>query len=941
MEYSSSTKTPTRHSMTSITLSARDPQCLATIQRVDPPHSSSKPAQSGERLHSLTATMENVRPTPSSDEALRRRRQQQQELASPTKRPLTDTANFPVKRTSNGQKTLGVAPDWGGNEITPPPSLTWGMAAAASTQMPPLMLTAAGYRDTANPLSLSNPMWGLKREVVIGFGACGIATMYPWQLACLSLPGLLAGEKNLVYTAPTSAGKSLVADVLMIRKVVIERKKAIVVVPYIAIVQEKTKFLKKVLERVKVQAEPRGEWDKTRYWRGLNIAGLHSGSKSRLDWEEVDVAVCTIEKANALVNASIESRTIDTLGIIVFDELHMLSDPHRGHVLELLATKILCLTDENIQIVGMSATLSNLSVVAKWLQAECYECTYRPIPLQEHLVYDNSVYNGKMELITHISPSELAELKDPVTNAVVSLACACVLEGNGVLVFCESRKRCEDLARLLKPFMPRPNAETNRKRSEVLNDLEATTAGMDMVLKETISSGVAFHHAGLTSEEKDLIAGAYDQGHLKVICCTATMAAGVNLPARRVIISPRMGRDFVTPAMLRQMKGRAGRKGKDTVGENFVVCRREDLETVRAIIDADMPSASSCLTGESEGLRRALLEGIATKLATSADSLDDFLRCTLLFHTTPTPVATLRPLITAALASLTTSNLITADPSTSYFSATPPGLATVAAGLSPDEGLFLHEEFSRALKAFNLESDLHIIYHFTPIHSSSTSSIAIDWKLLRDDLNSLSESNLRAATFIGVNPAFVNRMAQGGTLKEDTPANIEKARVYRRFYVALMLRQLINERPVHVVADSYDIARGFVQGLSTTCKGFATTSATFCKVMGWSGLAVLLEHYSGRLDLGVRDDLMELARIPFVKSWTARVFHENGLKTVAAVAGAEVSELVRVLELARWGRVGKDEEGVKKRLEERAEVILKCAKRLWDQDNVGDVDEYY
>jgi replicative superfamily II helicase len=54
----------------------------------------------------------------------------------------------------------------------------------------------------------------------------------------------------------------------------------------------------------------------------------------------------------------------------------------------------------------------------------------------------------------------------------------------------------------------------------------------------------------------------------------------------------------------RQMKGRAGRKGKDTVGENFVVCRREDLEAVRAIIDADMPSASSCLTGESEGLRR-------------------------------------------------------------------------------------------------------------------------------------------------------------------------------------------------------------------------------------------------------------------------------------------------------------------------------------------------
>lgn len=285
-----------RPSMASIVLSCYQ---HVTINTQSPSNASTPPTkqanQSGERLHSLTATMENIRL--SSEEALRRRRQQQQQpqLAPPTKRPLADTTNHPVKRMNNGQKMLDIAPDWGGNEITPSPSLTGGIP-AASTQMPPPTSTPAGYRDTANPLSLSNPMWGLKREVVLGLGACGIATMYPWQLACLSLPGLLAGEKNLVYTAPTSAGKSLVADVLMIRKLVIERKKAIVVVPYIAIVQEKTKFLKKVLEKVKVQSEPRGEWDKTRHWRGLNIVGFHSGTRSRLGWEEIDVAVCTIEK---------------------------------------------------------------------------------------------------------------------------------------------------------------------------------------------------------------------------------------------------------------------------------------------------------------------------------------------------------------------------------------------------------------------------------------------------------------------------------------------------------------------------------------------------------------------------------------------------------------------------------------------------------------------
>lgn len=157
-----------------------------------------------------------------------------------------------------------------------------------------------------------------------------------------------------------------------------------------------------------------------------------------------------------------------------------------------------------------------------------------------------------------------------------------------------------------------------------------------------------------------------------------------------------------------------------------------------------------------------------------------------------------------------------------------------------------------------------------------------------------------------------------------------------------MLRELINERPVHVVAANYDIARGFIQQLSSTCRGFATTSATFCKVMGWTGLAVLLEHYSWRLDLGVKDDLMDLARIPFVKSYTARVFHDNGLKTVAAVAAAELGVLRDVLEMAQPKRVrlGREEEGkMVVRLEERARIVSEAARRIYAQECVVELEE--
>lgn len=174
----------------------------------------------------------------------------------------------------------------------------------------------------------------------------------------------------------------------------------------------------------------------------------------------------------------------------------MLDDEHRGHVLELLATKILCLTGQHIQIVGMSATIANVKTIASWLKAQYYECTYRPVPLLEHYVVDNAVYSYDDTLTARIPLSGLKELKDPTTNAVVALTFACVKEGHGVLVFCESRKRCEDLGALIVKFMPKCDEGMREKRMEVVRDLATTATGLDFMLEKTVFAGVAFHHAG-------------------------------------------------------------------------------------------------------------------------------------------------------------------------------------------------------------------------------------------------------------------------------------------------------------------------------------------------------------------------------------------------------------------------------------------------------------
>ena len=154
-----------------------------------------------------------------------------------------------------------------------------------------------------NPLlSLSNPRYGLPERLVQNFASLGINSIYPWQLSCLLGRGLLSGEKNLVYTAPTGGGKSLVADVLMLKRVIEDpRKKAILVLPYVALVQEKLKWLRRAVEGVCKNVPSSDKMpDRSRRWRhdhtSVRVVGFFGGSKARATWSDVDIAVCTIEK---------------------------------------------------------------------------------------------------------------------------------------------------------------------------------------------------------------------------------------------------------------------------------------------------------------------------------------------------------------------------------------------------------------------------------------------------------------------------------------------------------------------------------------------------------------------------------------------------------------------------------------------------------------------
>jgi hypothetical protein len=127
----------------------------------------------------------------------------------------------------------------------------------------------------------------------------------------------------------------------------------------------------------------------------------------------------------------------------------------------------------------------------------------------------------------------------------------------------------------------------------------------------------------------------------------------------------------------------------------------------------------------------------------------------------------------------------------------------------------------------------------------------VDWKILRNKFDSLPDTSVLVATTLGVSPVLINRLAQGAVLKPENPADAEKLRIHRRFWIALMLQDLIKEEPLTKVAESFGIERGFLQNLSSTTTGFASMVQTFCGKMGWGNLALLLGGFKERLVFGL------------------------------------------------------------------------------------------
>ncbi|KAI8424100.1 hypothetical protein MSG28_002707 [Choristoneura fumiferana] len=720
--------------------------------------------------------------------------------------------------------------------------------------------------------------WGLPLEIASKYEQKGITEMFEWQVICLGNAKVLLDCCNLVYSAPTSAGKTLVAEILTIKTILERQKKVIIILPFVSIVREKMFYLQDILSS-----------------SGIRVEGFMGSQSPPGGLQAVHIAICTIEKANSLINKLLDDGNISDLGAVIVDELHLLGDPHRGYILELLLTKIKYVSskmlDVQIQIVGMSATLPNLEVLATWLDAELFITEFRPIPLEEYCLVNNTFYDKQGKIVSTLSdPSSAVD-----SDNVLKISLETIKEGCSILIFCMTKNRCENLAQSMASSFFKLGCSGNEigtilrqqlkpeSIAEVLEQLKNCPVGLDPVLKNTISFGVAYHHAGLTFDERDIIEGAFKSGAIRVLVATSTLSSGVNLPARKVIIrTPVFQRQPINILTYKQMIGRAGRMGRDIKGESILVCTESEKKIGFELMMGALAPVKSCIECEDKYMR-AILEMIASQVACTKVELDLYSQCTLL-ATEQKITLSQNTLLINTLEELNKYELVRMqqDNDEIQYVATPLGKACLSSSMAPNDGLSLFCELQKARQCLVLETDLHLIYLVTP-YSASSQWADIDWLHLLTLWESLTKAMKKVGELVGVQESFIIRCLRGANKMSNAQ---NKLNIHKRFYTALALQDLVNEVPLSEVATKFQCARGFLQSLQQSAATFA--------------------------------ELLELMKLPSLNGMRARSLFDAGFETISSVASAEANVLENALYKAvpfqsEKEREGDDSDDIRKR----------------------------
>ena len=343
----------------------------------------------------------------------------------------------------------------------------------------------------------------------------GYDELYPPQADAIAAGALLG--KNIVLASPTASGKTLVAELAILKKVTEGQGKALYLTPLRALASEKYDEFQKYSN----VSKPDGH--------RVRIA-ITSGDYDRSDEHlgNFDVVIATNEKADSLLRH--KAKWISDVALVVADEVHLLNEAERGPTLEVVITRLRKL-NPNIQLLALSATVRNAAEVADWIGASAITTEWRPVPLKEGVYCQNEI---------HFKDGSSKTIQPYTGNPVMDIALQTLHEGGQALLFTETRRSAVQMGKRAASVLSKVISPREKRSSELVAHKIRTSGektGLSEILADQVTQAAGFHHAGLHAAHRRIIEDAFREGKIKILAATPTLAAGVNLPARLVVIT--------------------------------------------------------------------------------------------------------------------------------------------------------------------------------------------------------------------------------------------------------------------------------------------------------------------------------------------------------------------------------------------------------------------
>jgi helicase len=550
---------------------------------------------------------------------------------------------------------------------------------------------------------------------------------------------------------------------------------------------------------------------------------------------------------------------VEDIGLVITDEVHLIGDENRGPTLEMILTQ-LKLLDTKPQIVGLSATITNSEEIADWLECKLVKNDWRPVPLTEGVCDAGEVT---------MSDGKTFEVERSIRGTPIDLGVQSVMQGGQSLVFAETRTRSKSLATkaadAISQILEKKELTTLEKTSKkILSENEHTELVKTLAL--LVKKGVAFHHAGLNQKCRETIETEFRKGTIKLLSSTPTLAAGVNLPARRVVISninrynAKVGANRpISILEYKQLCGRAGRPQYDDYGESIIVGNGNTEDLIEYYINGEAEPIVSKITDD-KSLRTHILSVVVTHPGIKKDEILEFFLQTLGGLQSRKP--TIKFAIDISLRFLSSEYLIVKKGE--RYAATEFGKKTSMLYIDPLTATYFRDAIE------NVSQERKHTFGFLHLISNCEEFFP---------KFSLRNKDYESASLL---------------IENNSAELLEPISEYDCSRSLLALHAWITESSELSLSDSLGIESGDMHRMAETANWLSYCLREISKHVERADLLEELGNLRRRIVYGIKEELLELVRVKGIGRVRARILYKNGIKNLDDLAKIPVNKLAEI-----------------------------------------------